>query len=96
MQVDPAERQRRLTLFAPAFTQLVGLVRGRVAFPHDWNSMQEDDRDDFKHRRQAVADTLVDAACALALLAPPLHLESPFVHRVCTGYASYSCNASGI
>lgn len=61
-----AERARRRALFAPAFERLVILIRGRIATPPDWDAWQGDDRDDFRVDRQAVADSLVDAACAHA------------------------------
>lgn len=56
--------RRRVALFTPAFKQLVALLRGRVRFPPDWDSWEQDDRDDFKHARQDVSDALLDAAGA--------------------------------
>lgn len=56
------DAQRRAAVFQPAFERLVALMSGRVRYPEDWDSWEEDDRDDFKHARQDVAETLVDAA----------------------------------
>lgn len=62
--MKPAEQSRRLELFRPAFEQLVGLIRGRVRFPDDFETWHHDERADFKRARIAVGDTLLDAACA--------------------------------
>ncbi|BDA46876.1 Transportin-3 [Coccomyxa sp. Obi] len=59
------EMRRRVAVFTPAFEQLVTLLRGRVRFPADWDSWEQDDRDDFKHARQDVSDALLDAAGVL-------------------------------
>lgn len=56
--------RRRVAVFTPAFEQLVARLRGRVRFPADWDSWEQDDRDDFKHARQDVSDALLDAAGA--------------------------------
>ena len=58
--------QQRLELFKPAFSQLVTLICGRVCYPEDWDSLHQDERDDFKQQRYGVADTLLDAAGSLA------------------------------
>ncbi|CAL8471497.1 g11039 [Coccomyxa elongata] len=59
------EMRRRVAVFTPAFEQLVARLRGRVRFPADWDSWEQDDRDDFKHARQEVSDALLDAAGVL-------------------------------
>jgi hypothetical protein len=64
------EAKMRLKLFTPAYEQLVMLMKGRVRYPEDWESWEEDDRDDFKHARQSVAETLVDAAGERPCLPP--------------------------
>ena len=56
------ELRRRVAVFTPAFEQLVALLRGRVRYPADWESWEEDDRDDFRRARQDVGDALLDAA----------------------------------
>ena len=58
--------QQRLELFRPAFSQLVALICGRVRYPEDWDSLHQDERDDFKQQRYGVADTLLDAAGTFA------------------------------
>ena len=64
--------QQRLELFKPAFSQLVALICGRVRYPEDWESLHQDERDDFKQQRYGVADTLLDAAgssaCSLYMI----------------------------
>ena len=72
--------QQRLELFRPAFSQLVALICGRVRYPEDWDSLHQDERDDFKQQRYGVADTLLDAAgssaCSLCTIS---------MHTLCLG-----------
>lgn len=70
--------RRRVAVFTPAFEQLVAQLRGRVRLPADWDSWEQDDRDDFKHARQDVSDALLDAAGASPwpLLSPGTWLSS--------------------
>ncbi len=35
--------------------------------PADWDTWEEDDRDDFRAERQSFADALVDTACERTL-----------------------------
>lgn len=65
------ERKRQLAVFAPAFEQLVALLRGRVRYPVDWDSREQNDRDDFTLARQDVGDALLDAAGAHLAKMPP-------------------------
>lgn len=48
--------------FLQGFEQLVGVVRGRVRYPDDFDSWHRDDQDEFKRSRFAIGDTLLDAA----------------------------------
>ena len=61
-------RQRRES-FYPAYTKLVSLIRGRVRFPEQYDTLHEDEKRDFKAARYAVADTLLDAAGRRLLIA---------------------------
>ena len=69
-----AQGHAALELFRPAFARLVSLVQGRVKFPEDWRELDREERSDFKAARQAIGDTLVDAAGVLQipLYVPPL------------------------
>ena len=49
-------------MYRPAFARLVTLIQGRVRFPDAWREMDREERSDFKAARQAIGDTLVDAA----------------------------------
>jgi len=59
---DEAERERRRQVFVPAFERLVGHIRGRVRYPENPESMRREERQDFRRSRNAIADTLEDAA----------------------------------
>ena len=58
-----------LEMFRPAFARLVSLVQGRVRYPDAWQELDREERSDFKAARQAIGDTLVDAAglCPLCI-----------------------------
>ena len=58
-----AEQEQRLAIFVPAFEHLVGIIRGRVRYPDDYDQWHRDERSDFKRHRVAIGDTLLDAAC---------------------------------
>lgn len=68
--MNPADQERRIQLFMPAFEQLVELIRGRVRFPDDFGNWHRDERADFRRVRVAVGDTLLDAACACSIWMP--------------------------
>eukprot|EP00884_Botryococcus_braunii_P017308 jgi/Botrbrau1/4260/Bobra.0044s0053.1 len=78
-QVPSYERGQRLAHFQSPFAQLVKLIRGRVAYPPDFDSWHMDEKKDFRRSRYAVADVLVDAVgvlgpeSTLQLLLEPLH-----------------------
>ena len=68
MQVPEADRERRLAIFRPAFSQLVNVVRGHCRFPDNWRGLDRSERSDFKRARYAIGDTLTDAAGEARLL----------------------------
>ena len=41
----------------------MGLIRGRVRYPDDYDQWHRDERADFKRHRVTIGDTLLDAAC---------------------------------
>lgn len=57
-----AESQHRKERFHPAFTRLVALIRGRVRYPDNYDSLHKDEKREFKNSRYMIADTIVDAA----------------------------------
>ena len=63
--VPKDEAERRLSVFKPVFQRIVGLIRGRVRFPNDFDELHRDEKADFKRGRVAVGDTLMDAAAVL-------------------------------
>ena len=60
-----------LEVFRPAFARLVSLVQGRVRYPDAWRELDREERSDFKAARQAIGDTLVDAAGMCVLCVRP-------------------------
>ena len=73
-----AEVERRRSLFAPAFAQLVRHAQGRVRYPPGFAEWRRDARAQFKRERSAVGDALLQAAkvlggeATLGILAQPL------------------------
>lgn len=63
LQETDQERERRKAPFTPAYTKLVMLIQGRVRYPDNWDSLPGDAKREFLHSRDAVSDTLLDAAC---------------------------------
>ena len=61
-QEAEAASQRRKEAFYPPYTRLVSLIRGRVRYPNDYDSLHPDEQAEFKRARYAVGDTLLDAA----------------------------------
>lgn len=56
------ETQRRLEVFTPAFQRLVTVVAHNVQYPSDHDQWHEDEVQDFKQGRYAIAEALEDAA----------------------------------
>lgn len=56
------ETQRRLDIFTPAFQRLVTVVAHQVQYPPDHQQWHEDEVQDFKQARYAIAEALEDAA----------------------------------
>lgn len=56
------EMQRRIDAFIPAFQRLVTVVAHNVQYPSDHHQWREDEVQDFKQARYAVAEALEDAA----------------------------------
>lgn len=92
---DPAantrsvEMQRRLDVFTPAFQRLVTVVAHNVQYPPDHHEWHQDEVQDFKQARYAIAEALEDAAEVLGwqrtlglLLAPLQQLATAFDWRV--------------
>ena len=40
----------------------MNVIRGRVRYPHDFDSLHRDDQDEFRRSRYAIGDTLLDAS----------------------------------
>ena len=60
--VTVQETQRRLEAFTPAFQRLVTVVAHNVQYPSDHDQWHEDEVQDFKQGRYAIAEALQDAA----------------------------------
>lgn len=54
--------QRRLDVFTPAFQRLVTVVAHNVQYPPDHHEWHQDEVQDFKQARYAIAEALEDAA----------------------------------
>ena len=54
--------QRRLDIFTPAFQRLVTVVAHNVQYPPDHHEWHQDEVQDFKQARYAIAEALEDAA----------------------------------
>lgn len=80
--VNFVEKERRLSVFRPAFGLLASLVSFRVQYPPEYETWRKDERAEFKQTRYAIADILLDSAAVyggeslLQLLAEPLFKEA--------------------
>lgn len=62
------ETQRRLDIFTPAFQRLVTVVAQQVQYPPDHQQWHQDEVQDFKQARYAIAEALEDAAGKASVL----------------------------
>lgn len=60
--VQEEQRRQRVSIFAPAFSRLVEVIRGHCRYPDNWRSLDRAERSEFKRSRIAIGDTLTDAA----------------------------------